>query len=266
MIIEHVSLSEVFENVYLTGYLQLRPETDAAMIICAGGGYLSLNEDEAEYVAIQFLAKGYQTFILNYSVGAPYAYFPAPFIELAHAVATVRTNAMRYQVNPKRIYVCGLSTGGHIASMLGSNWNTLALNTNYATHPSQVKPDAIILGYPALDLDGFRTDLLGRDAKYAPFLEMMFSAVLATPHPDAEALKKWNSISAVSIDTVPSFIWNTIEDEWVNPDQSIAFVERLRSFNIPCKHLILSEGRHGEYKVLEKNSWIDHAVHWLNTI
>lgn len=266
MILERINLSEIFETIYLTAYLQHRPDAEAAMIICAGGGYLSLNEDEAEYVAIQFLAKGYQTFVLNYSVGAPYAHFPAPIKELAHAVARVRENATRYQVNPKRIYVCGLSTGGHTASLLGALWNEDALELKNAFPAENVKPDAILLGYPVLDLDAFRTDLHHKGPKYKPFLDMMFTAILGTPHPDADTLKKWNSISAISIDTVPSFIWNYSNDEWVHKSQAEAYAARLSSHNIPYKHLILSEGKHGDVKTLKDNNWIDHAVQWLNTL
>lgn len=254
MTIERIPLSEIFENVTLTGYLQLHPDAKAAMIICAGGGYLSLNEEEAEYVAIQFLAKGYQTFILNYSVGAPYAYFPAPFVELGRAVRTVRERADRYQINPQRIYVCGLSTGGHMASILGSLWydETLGLS----------RPNAIVLGYSVLDLDAFRTDLTFRNPKYAPFLEMMFSAIVGTPAPDSETLKKWNGLSAVSEKTVPCFIWNTVDDEWVNPNQAEAFSDRLNAYNVPFKHLVLDPC---DVKPFKDKRWIDQAAQWLNT-
>jgi len=266
MRIERMVLNEIFENVFLTSYLQHQPEKQAAVIICAGGGYLSHNEDEAEYVALQFLANGYQAFILNYSVGAPYASFPQPIIELASAVSIVRDNALRFQLNPNRIFVCGLSTGGHLASLLGSLWNSDLLNLKAIMQPLNAKPDAIILGYPILDLDLFKIDLLNKDTKYAPFLEMMFTAILRHPAPDPDALKKWNSTFAICEDTVPTFIWNYASDEWVNKNQANEYAKRMALYHIPHAYITFDTGKHSEIKLDKTKIWLTKAIEWLDTL
>ena len=73
------------------------PEMEAhrrpAVVICPGGGYGMTSDREAEPVALKFLEKGFQCFVLRYSVEP--VRFPAALLQLATAVAMVRSRADR---------------------------------------------------------------------------------------------------------------------------------------------------------------------------
>ena len=273
MVIERILLNEVLESVTLTAYIQTNAIDSLAssqcensnlsrpaVIICPGGGYLSLAEDEAEYVALQFLAKGYQAFVLNYSIGAPYANFPTPFLDLATAVLCVRERANRYKIDPSRVAVLGLSTGGHVASILGTLWQSSLFPDKLA------KPDAMILGFPILDLADFETRLLEKNPLYMQFIEMMATATLGTKTFKSSEAEKWNSIHAVSDNTVPTFIWSCVSDEMVTQSQIDAFTNALKTNHIAHHSLVLSEGKHGAVITKTDTGWLESATEWLATL
>ena len=269
MVIERIQLNEILESVTLTAYIQtntisLNAYEEAhvlnrpAVIICPAGGYLSLAEDEAEYVALQFLAKGYQAFVLNYSIGAPHARFPAPFLDLAAAVVCVRDRSSRYAINPERIAVVGLSTGGHVASILGTLWQSSLFPDKRA------KPNAMILGFPILDLADFETQLLEKNPLYTHFIEMMATATLGVKTFHSAETENWNSVKAVSETTIPTFIWSYLSDDMVAQKQITAFSKALKSHQIPHQTLVLPVGKHGEVVSKTNTGWLESAIQWLS--
>ena len=78
----------------------------------------------------------------------------------------VRENSEAWHTDPKQIYLCGFSAGGHLCASLGTLWKDgmFAVGTGY--EPYQWKPDGMILSYPVISMDQFgheecRTLLLG---------------------------------------------------------------------------------------------------------
>lgn len=265
MVIERILLNELFESVILTAYIQtnaIKPEKHQmhrpAVIICPGGGYLSLAEDEAEYVALQFLAKGYQAFILSYSIGAPYATFPTPFLDLAAAVVIVRERASRYAIDPNKIAVVGLSTGGHVASILGTLWQSSLFPNKLA------RPNAMLLGFPIFDLLDFEKRLLEKNPMYTHFIEMMAIATLGVKTFHSDEADKWNSIKAVSETTIPTFIWSYLSDDMVGQSQIVDFTNALKTHRVPHQTIVLPEGKHGEVVSKSNTGWLESATQWLN--
>ena len=54
------------------------------MIVFPGGGYEFLSDREGEPVALQFMAAGYSSFVMDYSIKTAY---PVPLIEACMAIA-----------------------------------------------------------------------------------------------------------------------------------------------------------------------------------
>ena len=70
------------------------------VLICPGGGYEMTSDREAEPVAIQYIAKGYQAAILRYSVKP--AKYPLALLQLAKAVAHLREYADEYHIDTEK--------------------------------------------------------------------------------------------------------------------------------------------------------------------
>ena len=74
---------------FLTPYVrtpsrQIKRKIRPAMIVFPGGGYEFLSDREGEPVALQFMAAGYSSFVMDYSIKTAY---PVPLIEACMAIA-----------------------------------------------------------------------------------------------------------------------------------------------------------------------------------
>ena len=98
MITEVIHLNDYFPRVAargndptLTAYIpDGTPDIEAdrrrpSIIVCPGGGYTFVSDREGEPVALAFAARGYNAFVLKYSV-AP-AHYPTQLAEAAAAAA-----------------------------------------------------------------------------------------------------------------------------------------------------------------------------------
>ena len=192
MTIVKLPLNPVLEDICLTAYLltskpknhpadALRP----AVIVCPGGAFISLDEDAAEPVIVDYLSRGFQVFLLSYSTGAPYARFPAPFMDLVSAVQYIEKNAHGLGVHLDKIVLCGIGTGAFLPLWLKS-------------HPDFLKSDKLHFEYDFIrPIENFQhlKDLLmsqGRDDEAIHHLEMVYRATLGTATPTDEQLNTWS--------------------------------------------------------------------------
>lgn len=138
MKIEKLILNEE-RNVTLTAYI---PDVSVEMpnmsvkpgiLVLPGGGYHMCSDREAEPVAFEFMAKGYNVFILRYSL-KEHSIFPNPLDDAILALRTIIDKSEEWCTYADRIAVCGFSAGGHLAAALCTM--------------SELKPKACILGYP----------------------------------------------------------------------------------------------------------------------
>ena len=138
MFTEKINLTDNPE-VTLTAYIcepseempnmKIRP----AMLVIPGGGYNMCSDREAEPVAFEYIAKGYNAFVLRYSLKEKSA-FPRPLNDAETALKLIRNNCDKWYVDPDKVAVIGFSAGGHLAAALSTM--------------GEVRPNACILGYP----------------------------------------------------------------------------------------------------------------------
>ncbi len=117
------------ENSEEVAHMSKRP----AILVCPGGGYYICSAREGEIVALQYLARGYNCFVLRYSCGKGNCTWPRPLEEAEKAMEYILNNADELGVDVERTAVIGFSAGGHLASMLGTC--------------GKIRPKAMMLGY-----------------------------------------------------------------------------------------------------------------------
>lgn len=188
-----------------------------AVIICLGGAYTCISEREAEPVAHFFYQNGYQTFILYYSVGEAAANFK-PLIQLGATVSEIRKHTNEWGVIFNRIIVCGFLAGGHLAASLGVLHNNdrflRAWNRN-----EDIRPDAMILGYPVITADDFA---------HVSSIEHVSGAKAGSKEYEWFGLNK-----RVDKETPPEFLWHTAADTNVPVENSLYFARALSTAKIP---------------------------------
>jgi acetyl esterase/lipase len=278
MLTQTIPIRDDVQTVYLETYiLKNSPEfqTDTrrpAVIICPGGGYLFTSDREAEPVALRFLAHGYHAFVLRYSVETR---FPQPMHDLAKAIAMVREKADEWLVDADRLAVCGFSAGGHLAASLGVMWHEPWLFEPLGMTGEQLRPHALILGYPAIDLDLIDNTPIpvGAEGTLPPPRDLIVSTVLGEPD---QALKERYRLDLhVSSSTPPTFLWHTAEDQLVPALSSLRFAAALAEHKVPYELHIFGSGVHGLSLADETTDvdgtminpsvqiWIDLALSWL---
>lgn len=244
----------------------LLPATDALphrkekplVLICPGGAYSYCSDREAEPIAMKYLAAGFHAAVLRYHC-AP-EHYPVALLELAWSVQLCRRNAERWHIKENSIFVCGFSAGGHLAASLGTLWNEPVLYQVLGQRATW-RPDGQILCYPVITAgehshQGSIENLLGPDC--------------------TEEMKKRLSLeNRVNSDTVPAFLWHTVEDGSVPVENSLMYAAALQKNHIPFEMHLFEKGAHGlstceaitsdltKEIVPDNQVWIDMSVRFI---
>lgn len=245
-----------------------------AVIVCPGGGYMFLSDREAEPIALRFAAHGYHVFVLRYAVQTA---FPAPILDVALAVQTVRAHAAEWFVDPDQIALCGFSAGGHVAAALGVFWNQPFIYAPLGVTPDQIKPNALLLCYALIDLTliASRPDGAGADGQPVTTNQRMLHALLGEYAPPPARLDAYSLDRQVSAATPPTFLWHTAADPIVPILNALRFAAACAQHQVPFELHVYGQGEHGLAladsvtaigdRLIDPHAatWLPLALHWL---
>ena len=199
-----------------------------AVLICPGGAYVMTSDREAEAVAMRFLAKGFQAFILRYSC-APAA-FPTQLVEASMAMALIRRNCEEFLVDRDRVGVIGFSAGGHLAGTLSTLYNDRRVFEVFDLELEENKPDFCILSYPVISSDP----------------ELVNELSLKSVSGGDAGLREFLSLEhRVHADVPPTFLWATANDGAVNVRNAINYASALSEQGVPFELHVFEDGVHG---------------------
>ena len=259
--IHHIlTLDERYPEATLTTYVQKESSSKSprpAMIVCPGGGYHGHANHEGEPIALFYLSKGCNCFVLHYGVSEN-ATEGRPLIQAALAVRHVRTHAEEYNVDPSRIFILGFSAGGHLAASAGVLWNSPIIQKALGISEEEAKlnrPDGMILCYPVITALEYRhkgsfRNLLGtKDAE-----------------PSEEARRAWSLELHVNETTPPAFLWHTFDDQSVPVQNSLLLADAMSKNGASCECHIFPSGRHGLGIPKDRPDvavWADLSATWI---
>ncbi len=239
-----------------------------AVVVCPGGGYQFHSPREAEPIAKNYFAKGFQVFVLYYSL-YPQAGNYQPLIEVSAAIAHIRENCETYTVDPNNIFVVGFSAGGHLAASAGTLWNCSAvrqaLGVDAGLRSEGInRPTGTILCYPVIT---------GGKFAHRPSIDRVCGNKkdLTQEEIDVFSLEK-----QVDETTAPCFIWHTFADQLVPVENALLYMNALRRHQVPFEAHIFPYGRHGlslgteetaagetERLVEHVQPWFELSVRWI---
>lgn len=216
----------------LTYYPAYGRGAQTAVIVAPGGAYqnLAMNH-EGRQVANWFNSQGIAAFVLKYRLGPKY-HHPIELGDAQRAMRIVRSKAAEYGVRPDRIGFMGFSAGGHLASTIGTHFDSGNASAADPIDRASSRPDFLILGYPVV-------------ISTAPYAHQGSMRNLLGESPDAALLENLSNEKQVTRDTPPTFLFHTNADTTVPAENSVYFYLALRKAGVPAEMHIFEPGAHG---------------------
>ncbi len=228
--------------------------TDAAVIVCPGGGYGHLSMDkEGSKVAEWLNSFGATAFVLRYRHAGTGHQYPTPMLVGQREIRSVRTRAAEWGLVREMIGVMGFSAGGHLASTLGTYFDAGDPAAADPVDRASSRPDFMILCYPVISLTADYTHTGSRDN-------------LLGKNPDAELVRSLSNELQVTSETPPAFLFHTDEDSGVPPENSVVFYEALHRAGVPAELHIYRNGGHGvgmAQDIPGTRDWPDRCRAWI---
>ena len=256
-----IQLSVGPNSVPLIGYIHDYNEDIAlknirsAMVVCPGGGYEMVSDREKDPVALYYFEKGFNTFILDYSINEEAGNLN-PLLELSDALVQIRNRASVFYINPTEIAVIGFSAGAHLAASLSTLFNHPKIQEATKTKDGLNSPDLTILCYPVITMKEFAHE----------------GSKQRVTQNNGELIDLLSLENHVNKDTPPTFVWHTQDDETVAIENSMLYVNALVKNRVPCEFHLFTNGEHGLsmcttdcYKRDDYcGQWKDLSVNWLH--
>ncbi|MCW9706589.1 alpha/beta hydrolase [Fodinibius salsisoli] len=233
--------------------------TGAAVVIFPGGGYHHLTYDLGGFqLAKWFNTIGVSAFVVNYrlpnsrDLKKPQI---TPLQDAQRAMRIVRARAEEWQIDPERVGVLGTSSGGHVASTIGTHKQDVSSVGDSLDHYSY-QPNFMILISPVITLgehthEGSRENLLG-------------------PNPSEELVREYSNEFQVTNQTPPAFLVHAANDQAVPPQNSLQFYQALLDHGVSRSSIhIFPRGGHEIGLVGNPGStkqWTDLCRAWLKEL
>lgn len=237
----------MLDNISGLKFCEKRP----GIIIFPGGGYEFCSDREGEPIALQYLAQGYNAFVVNYTCNAK---FPTSLVDAAYTFYKVRMRAEEFGVDKEKLAVLGCSAGGHLAGCLATMWGDVQITKAIGCEPEDLRPNAAILCYPVISgvtapHEGSFKVLLGEEASRSD-------------------LSRLSLENRVTPKTPPVFIWATANDDCVPAHNSLVMAKACISNKVPVELHMFDEGPHGLSTCDKATGWhemfyLDNCRRWI---
>lgn len=225
----------------------------SCVVICPGGGYRILASSHEGYdIAAKFNEIGVSALVLYYRLPADSAQVEkkyAPLQDAQSAIALVRANATKWNVDLNKVGIMGFSAGGHLAATASTHFNKDYSGLHAGIN---LRPDFSILIYPVISVRSFghggsSQNLLGKN-------------------PSEEDLVLFSNEEQVTPQTPKAFMVHASDDNAVPLKNSLLYAEKLTANKVPVDLHVYAKGGHGfglNNKTTSGDLWFDRLISWL---
>lgn len=228
-------------------------------LVLPGGGYMYISQREGEPVALRLNTHYLHAAVLRYTTARDRQVTLSELLEeVGAALDWFNDQADEYQIDVAQISVIGFSAGGNLAAHCA---NRLADRLRKA-----------ILAYPATSFENASADDM--EARFRRLFER-----LGDPSLDEIRIRQTmtdlltnDPTREISVRTRPTFIFQTGEDEMVDPQGTLRYCQALQTHGVPFELFYCQKGPHGLAMADETGNpallrhqarWFDLAMEWL---
>jgi len=105
-------------SLHLDAFINSSPNNPAVILI-HGGGWKSGDKSHMKPMAQHIASKGYSCFAIEYRLSDE-AKYPEGIYDIKQAIQYIKTNAIRFHVDTTKVAILGSSSGGQMASLIGT--------------------------------------------------------------------------------------------------------------------------------------------------
>lgn len=213
-------------------YLHDDDEKRDCMIVLPGGGYCMCVPPEANIPAMEFYNRGMNVFVLTYTTDITFSVplKKQPLFDAARAVRFIRKRDKEYNIDGKKIILCGFSAGAHVSGSLAVHFDDVP-DENEEFKDVSARPDGVIFSYPVITT-----------GEYTHIYSVW--ALLGQNAPKEE-LDYFSLEKQVTGNTPPCFIWQTANDNLVPVENSYMMANALKEKGVMYAHYVFPDGFHG---------------------
>lgn len=225
----------------------------SCVVICPGGGYRILASSHEGYdIAAKFNDIGISALVLYYRLPTDSAQVEkkyAPLQDAQSAIALVRKNAFKWNVDPTKVGIMGFSAGGHLAATASTHFTKDYSGLHAGVN---LRPDFSILIYPVITMRSFghagsSQNLLGKN-------------------PSEKDLVLFSNEEQITPQTPKAFMVHAADDTAVPLKNSLLYAEKLTANKVPVDLHVYAKGGHGfglNNKTTSGDLWFDRLTAWL---
>ncbi|HEX6567464.1 MAG TPA: alpha/beta hydrolase, partial [Chthoniobacterales bacterium] len=234
----------------------------SAVLLIPGGGYDHLSDEKEQAPVAEYFSQRLKltTFILYYRLVQPdgtYRY-PIPMWDGQRALKLIRYLGSKYGINPRQVGVFGFSAGGHLATMLTVHSGTdFGLPQHDAADLQNGRPDFLGLGYPVISMDP--AQFAARSSRSHLLYGFRGRALEHLQH-------YLSGQENVPSDMPPVFLFESIDDRRISPQNSVLFAQALQAAKVPVQIHLFTHGIHGAGLaggVPDEQTWPELFHQWL---
>ena len=257
-------------QVTLTPFLAENNETGMSVIVCPGGSYYWLDEEnEGDDVGRWLQANGISAFVLRYRAAGIGAFiwhhrilfrgkqYPDMITDAQRALQWVREHAKKYKIDPEKVGMMGFSAGGHLVMSAACFKENNYLTANGIDTKVSLKPNFVAPIYPVVTM---REPYVHKRSRRALLSEkrnhnqMMIDSLSLECH--------------IPADCPPVFIVNCIDDPVVEYHNSVLLDSALTANKVNHRYIQYKTGGHGfgaseEKGTAECRQWKDEFLNWI---
>ncbi len=222
------------------------------VVVCPGGGYVNLANHEGTAIAEWLNANGINAAVLRYRRGPRHRH-PAMIHDAQRAIRMVRDHQRTWKLANDKVAILGFSAGGHLASTAAVHFDTFVSDNDDLVGVHSARPDAAVLCYPVINMEG-------------EFVHQGSRLHLLGPEPEEKLVDLLSTHRHVSPRTSPTFLWHTADDASVAVENSLQFAAACRRHRVPMELHVYESGRHGlglAHDRPDVATWTQHCLAFL---
>jgi acetyl esterase/lipase len=245
----------------------------AGVILAVSGGWFSdrefLNLDLATAILQPLLDSKYTVFAVMHGSVPKYA-LPEILEHMHRATRFVRQNAKEYSVNPDRLGITGISTGGHLSLMQGCTGGDGDPTAKDPVDRVSSRVQAVVAFYPVTDFLNW-----GQTGKVSPGVNAMPAFDFTRTNPNngwfdritdeaqrKEVFAKIAPTTHVASTNAPTLLIHGDLDSDVPIQQSELMLAKFKEAGVTAQLIVQKGGRH-DVSVLRENS--SKMVEWFDS-